>query len=217
MNKNLFQVCLSAVFCLISTQSIAQSNVEQKVYGGFDFARVTFKDQTSLASILVSSVGGTASSTQDTGVSISRFYGGYALTENLGAEIGYLTTSQANATFSGVSRTGVAYSGNATYKVSGLDYAAVIRPSKASGMNGLFFKIGGHSLSGDSSVNVISGAGAGAASSTVRGSGTLYGFGYETDISPKMAVRFGYTNYNKIAGVTGSDANIYSVGVNFKF
>ena len=217
MKKNLFQVCLSAVFCLVSTQSIAQSNVEQKVYGGFDFARVTFKDQTSIASILVSSVGGTASSTQDTGVSISRFYGGYGFTENLGAEIGYVTSSQANATFSGVSRTGVAYSGTATYKVSGLDYAAVIRPSKASGMNGLFFKLGGHSFTGDTSVRIVSGAGAGAASSSVSGTGTLYGFGYEADISPTMAVRYAYTNYKTIAGVNGSDANIYSVGVNFKF
>ena len=116
-----------------------------------------------------------------------------------------------------MSRTGVAYSGNATYKVSGFDYAAVIRPSKDSGINGLFFKLGGHSLSGDSSVSIVSGAGAGAASSSVSGSGTLYGFGYETEISPMMVARFGYTNYKTIAGVSGSDANIYSVGVNFKF
>lgn len=217
MKKNLFQFSLCAVLCLTATQAMAQSASEQKAYGGLEYAWVKFKDQTSIASILVSSLGGTATSTQDTGVGVGRFYGGYAFTENLGAEIGYVTSSKANATYSGVARNGVAYSGNATYEVSGFDYAAVIRPSKASGMNGLFFKLGGHSLSGDSTVRVVTGAGSGAASSSVSGSGTLYGFGYESDISPKMAVRFAYTNYSKIAGVSGSDANIYTVGVNFKF
>lgn len=217
MKKNLFQFSLCTILCLAATHAMAQNASEQKAYGGIEYAWVKFKDQTSIASVLVSSVGGTATSTQDTGIGVGRFYGGYAFTENLGAEIGYVTSSKANATFSGVARNGVAYSGNATYKVSGVDYAAVIRPSKASGMNGLFFKLGGHSLSGDSTVSVVSGAGAGAASSSVSGSGTLYGLGYEADISPKMALRFAYTNYSKIAGVSGSDANIYTVGVNFKF
>ena len=170
-----------------------------------------------MASVLVSSVGGTASSTQDTGVGIGRLFGGYAFTENVGAEIGYVTSGAANATFSGVARNGVAYSGTAQYKVSGVDYAVVLRPSKATGLNGLFFKLGGHALSAENEVRVVTGAGSGAATSTVSGSGTLYGVGYEADLAPNLALRVAYANYSKIAGVSGSDANIYTVGITFKF
>ena len=60
------------------------------------------------------------------------------------------SSTTATASFSGVARNGVAYSGNASYQVSGFDYAAVIRPSISSGMRGLFFKLGAHSFSGDS-------------------------------------------------------------------
>lgn len=217
MNKQFLQVGLGMAAFLIAAPSIAQTSTEQKAYGGVEYAWVKFKDQTSIASVLVGSVGGTATSTQDTGISIGRFYGGYALTENLGVEIGYVMSGTANATFSGVARNGVAYSGNAQIKVSGVDYAAVFRPSKASGLNGLFFKLGGHSLSGDTTVSLITGAGSGAASTSVSGSGTLYGLGYEAEIAPNMAVRAAYTTYSKIAGVSGSDANIYTVGLNFKF
>ena len=51
----------------------------------------------------------------------------------------------------------------------------------------------------------------------MSGTGTLFGIGYDSEISQNMNVRYAYTNYNKIAGVTGSEANVFTIGVNFKF
>lgn len=212
--KKIVLILLSSFFIPIS---YAQDSGDQKTYFGAEYAFVKFKDQSSIASVLVSSVGGSATSTQDTGITVGRFFGGYSFTENLGAELGYITSSVANATFSGVSRSGVSYSGTAQYKLSGVDYSAVLRPDKSSNLNGLFFKLGLHSITAQNDVSVITGSGSGAASSKVSGTGTLAGIGYEQTISPNTAARYSYAIYDKIAGVSGSSASLYTVSVIYKF
>jgi len=217
MSRILSNFFLTLGLCCIGSGAFAQQVPDKKGYVGAEYSWVKFKDETSIASILVSAVGGSASSTQDTGISIGRFFGGYSFTENIGAEVGYVVSGTANATFSGTASNGTSYSGTASYKLSGLDYSALVRPSKSSGLNGLFFKLGGHSLSGTNTVTLTTGSGSGAASSTVSGSGTLYGLGYDANISRDTSLRLGYTVYNRVAGVSGSDANVLSVGVAFRF
>jgi hypothetical protein len=216
--KHLFKSAIAvAALGLCVTSSFAQSANTSKGYIGAEYGSVKFKDQTSLASGLVNLVGGTASSVQDTGISVGRFFGGLTVTENFDAELGYITSGSANATFSGVSRTAVAYSGSATVKVSGLDYSALVRPSHSTGLNGLFLRVGGHSLSTQTDVSLAVGATAGVSSTTTSGTGSLFGIGYDGKFNDQIGYRVAYTAYNSVAGVSGNDVTLLSVGLVVKF
>lgn len=206
-----------AVISLCATSALAQDTNATKGYFGAEFGSVTFKDQTSFATVLVNAVGGTATSTQDTGVNVGRIFGGLAVNENFGAELGYIFTNTANATFSGVSRSAVAYSGSATQKTTGFDYSALIRPSQSTGLNGLFLRVGGHSLSTQASVSLVTGSSSGASSSTTSGTGSLLGIGYDAKINDKLDFRVAYTGYNSVAGVSGNDLSLLSIGLIAKF
>lgn len=202
---------------LCATSSFAQDAKTSKGYVGAEFGSFRFKDQTSIASGLVSAVGGSASSTQDTGMTVGRFFGGLAITENFGAELGYITSGSASGTFSGVSRSAVAYSGSATIKVSGIDYSALVRPSQSTGLNGLFLRVGGHSLSTQTDVSVATGTTSGASNTTANGTGSLFGVGYDAKITDAFGVRVAYTTYNSVSGVSGNDVSLFTVGLLAKF
>ncbi len=202
---------------LTSSLALAQSAEPSKGYLGVEYGAVKFKDQTSVASALVSAVGGSASSVQDTGISVGRFFGGINLTENVGAELGYVMSGTANATFSGVSRTSVAYSGSASQKISGFDYSALIRPSVSTGLNGVFMRVGGHSLSIQTDVSIVTGSSSGVSGSTTSGTGSLIGIGYDGKINDKLDFRIAYTSYNNVAGISGNDSNLWTVGLIGRF
>jgi len=202
---------------LCTTSSFAQNASPSKGYLGFEFGSVKFKDEQSIASGLVNAVGGTASSSQDTGTTVGRLFGGMNLNENFGAELGYVMSGSASATFSGVSRTSVAYSGNATQKTTGFDYSALVRPNVSTGYNGLFLRVGGHSLSTKVDVNIVAGGSSGVNSSTTSGTGSLIGFGYDGKINDKLDFRVAYTSYNSVAGISGNDTSLISFGLISKF
>lgn len=205
-------IAVAASLCAIT--SFAQ---EAKGYIGAEYGAIRFNNTTSLASGLVAAVGGSASSVQDTGMGVGRFFGGLVINENISAELGYVLTGNANASFSGVSRTSVSYSGTATQKASGFDYSALIRPSVSTGLNGLFFRVGGHSMTIDTSVTLLTGTSVGVASGKTSGTGSLYGLGYDIELNNKSNIRLGYTAYNSVAGSSGSDVTAFTVGFVAKF
>lgn len=216
--KHILKFTISAtVISLCATSSFAQDANPSKGYMGAEFGSVKFKDQTSIATSLVNVVGGSATSVQDTGVSVGRFFGGLTVTENFSAELGYIYTGTANASFSGVSRTSVAYSGTASQKTTGFDYSALIRPNQSTGLNGLFLRVGGHSLSTQVDVSLATGSSSGATSATTSGSGSLIGFGYDGKINDKLDFRVAYTRYNTVAGISSNDASLLSFGLIAKF
>lgn len=217
MNRNLIPLISLLVAGTFSTLASAQHANSLKPYVGVEFGRVSFKDQTTVASVLVNAVGGSASSVQDTGFSIGRYFAGLNVNENFGAEVAYIYSSTASATFSGVSRTAVAYTGTSTLLTSGVDYSVLVRPSVSSGVNGLFARIGGHSLSVKNEVTLLTGTTSGAASATTSGTGLLYGVGYDGKISDKVDFRVGWTMYNTVAGITGNDNSSFTVGILAKF
>jgi hypothetical protein len=121
---------------LISTlmgTSIAQAqsmNNSTNFYVGADLGYSSVSDNSQqLANALVTSVGGSATVTQNTGVAIGRLFGGYKINENFALELGYGASSNVNYSFSGISRSSVAYTGSASESIYGLDYAVVVRPS----------------------------------------------------------------------------------------
>lgn len=208
-------ICIAASLCAVT--AFAQNSNTSNGYIGFEFGSFQFKDQTTVASGLVSVVGGSATSVQDTGMGVGRFFGGMNFNENVGAEIGYVMTSTANASFSGVSSGSVAYSGTATQKASGLDFSALIRPGTATGLNGLFLRAGGHSMSVQTDVTLLTGSGSGASSATKSGTGGLIGIGYDGKINDKLDFRVAYTSYSTIGGVSGNDVSLFTIGLVSKF
>jgi hypothetical protein len=212
-----YVIATAVAAAVFAPQAFAQDTNGNKFYVGAEYGSFQFKDQSSVATALVGAVGGTASSTQDTGMGVGRFFGGIAITENFGAELGYIYSGSANATFSGVSRTGVAYSGSATQKAYGLDYSAIIRPSISTGLNGMFVRVGGHSLSVESSVSIATGGASGVGSATTSGTGSLIGIGYDGAFNNKLGYRLAYTSYNGVAGASGNDVSLFSLGIIAKF
>lgn len=217
MNHFLQTSAAIAVLGLCATSSFAQEANFSKGYFSFEYGTVKFKDQQSIASALVNAVGGTATSVQDTGTTVGRIFGGMNFTENVGAELGYIIAGTANASFSGVSRTAVAYSGSLTQKTSGFDYSALVRPSINTGYNGLFVRLGGHTISNTTEVTIVTGSSLGITGSTTSGTGSLIGVGYDGKINNQLDYRIAYTAYNSIAGVSGNDITYLSFGLIAKF
>jgi OOP family OmpA-OmpF porin len=214
MKKLLIALAISST--LISTQSFAADKKSMGPYGGVElgYSKVD-NDTQSTANSLVNEVGGAVTVSQDTSVAVGRLFGGYNINEYVALELGYIRTGDVSQRASGVAGNSVPYTASADVSVSGVDYSVLLRPSIASGWNGLFGRIGGHYLeaSADYSVTAI-----GSASGNIsnKGSGFLVGLGYETSIANNVGFRAGYTHYSNLAGDDGY-ANVFSIGVLGKF
>jgi OOP family OmpA-OmpF porin len=201
---------------LISTQSFAADTKLVGPYGGVElgYSKVE-SDAQSTANSLVNEVGGAVTVSQDTSVAIGRLFGGYNMNEYVALELGYIRTGDVSQRASGVAGNSVPYTASADVSVSGVDYSVLLRPSIASGWNGLFGKVGGHYLeaSADYTATAI-----GSVSGNIsnKGSGFLLGLGYETSIADNIGFRTSYTYYNNLAGGDGY-ANVFSIGVLGKF
>ena len=119
--KNLVLVT-TAVITFPILVSAQESQFSSKPYVGIDVGYSRVKDQSSeIGLALVRAVGGSASVSQDSNAYIGRLFGGYKVTENIDVELGYMTTNNITASFTGVSSGSVAYSGSVDVKVSGFD------------------------------------------------------------------------------------------------
>lgn len=212
-------VALAAVSVMFSASAFAQNKPFTKgFYAGAELGFSQLSDQSGPAqAALVSAVGGTASVSQDRSVLFGRLLGGYSVTENVDLELGYTQSDDATARFSGVTRTAVAYSGNATLDVSGFDYSVLLRPSISTGWNGLFVRLGANNLKINAAVTLTAGAGTGATVSSKSGTGYQVGIGYDARLASGVDVRFSYTRLERIAGESGENADIFSIGIMKKF
>lgn len=84
-------------------------------------------------------------------------------------------------------------------------------------MNGLFGRLGGHSLKANQTATLTSGVGSGAAVGSVSGTGYQFGFGYDAEISNGFDFRASYTRLQQVAGQSGSNANLFSIGILKRF
>ena len=215
-----FAFKLAAVAVLLSSLGFAhaQSNSPEKFYGGLEVGRSNVANQTgTLTSSLVSLLGGSASATQGSSINDYRVFGGYKLNENVNFELGYLQTSSLGLNFSGRSSGSVAYTGSAGFKFSGFDYSVLLRPDVATGMNGLFFRLGGHSLKSTTDVSVTVSGSSTSSTTSQSGTGTLFGIGYDINIAKNVDLRASVNRLNKLAGQSDANATVYSVGVLTRF
>ena len=205
-----FKVIAIALASIASFSAYADQG---KTYWGGEFGISKLDDQTgSITSGLVSAVGGAATATQDSNISTFKILGGYRYTENLDLEVAYFQSGTANLNFNGVSRGAVAYTGNASLKFSGFEYAANVRPSVASGWNDLYFRVGGHSSKLESNVSINANAVSASSGKSYSGTGTLYGVGYDQKFNETTKVRYSVVKYSKMGGESDSGGTVYSIG-----
>jgi opacity protein-like surface antigen len=209
-------IALAVTSALISIQVFAADTKLVGAYGGVElgYSKVE-NDAQSTANSLVNEVGGAVTVTQDTSVAIGRAFGGFNINENIAVELGYIRTSDVSQQAAGVAGNSVAYTAKADVSVSGVDYSVLLRPSLASGWNGLFGRVGGHYLEASSDVTVTA-ASTVTMSRNVSGGGFLVGLGYDTSVSDNIDLRASYTYLNNLAGGDGY-ANVFSIGVLGKF
>jgi hypothetical protein len=211
MSKNQNQLILALIAAAISSSAFADEGAfVARPYLGVDLGYTKVKDEAqSIANSLVSAVGGAATVTQDTSAYAGRIFAGYKVTENFDLEIAYLKTNNIGVSFSGVASSGTAYVGSSNITIGGFDYSALIRPSISSGYNNLYFRFGGTNLETKTSATVNGYS----VSQNTNGTGLQYGIGYDSDISTGIKSRIAFTHYDKISGVSGNYANVFSVGI----
>lgn len=202
--------------------SIAVANAQSfkaGPYAGLEFGAEKVQNQTqSTANALVAAVGGSASVTQDTTMYDGRIFGGYKIVEYVDLELGYTQTSTINMNYTGRSGGGVAYSGNANLNVNGADYSALLRPSIASGFNGLFVRVGGTYLSSNQNASLAASNGVSASSSLNKsGSGYIVGLGYDYPITKDFDFRASYNYLGNVAGISNNYANRLAIAILGKF
>lgn len=209
---------LIAAACLTVGLAAQAQTVDKKFYGGIEVGVTQISDQTAATNAsLVSALGGTASSSQDTSVNDYRIFGGYKFNENIGAELGYMQTSNFDMTVRGVTGGSVAYTGSASAKLSGYDYSVLLRPSISSNLNNLFLRLGGHYYTADATGSVTATGGNASMNTSKSGSGFLYGIGYDLNVLDNVGVRFSVNHLDKIAGDSENSATVYSIGVLARF
>ena len=216
--KNMKKFLIAATF-LAGGAAQAQIQVfEAQFYGGVELGTARIENSTaSLTALARSSLGGTASATQDSSVNSYRLFGGYKVHEHVDLEFGYAQTSRFGMNLSGRTGNGVAYTANASTKISGLDYSVLLRPSIASGFNNLFFRVGGHNYTADQSGSVLISGTRLNVNSSESGSGTMYGLGYDAQVAKNIKLRLSANHLNRIAGISGNSGTIYSIGVLTRF
>jgi len=206
MKKIITAVALVAA----SLSALAQAQ-SQGFYigGGGNYSSINDTPEKANANF-VSILGGTASTTMDTSVTSLRLVGGYKVNENFAIEVGYLNSSKFNLSASGTSGSSQAWKATGDTSFSGVDVAAIIRPSIASGYNAFFATIGMHSYKSKTGVALTVDGQTYSSVTKNSGSGTMFGAGYDLNLDKDLDLRLTYIRANKIAGESENYSN--SVG-----
>jgi hypothetical protein len=171
------------MFVLMSLQLHAEESADKNVYLGLEGGYVKIQDVD--------------------GVEYGRLFSGIKLNQNVAFELGLFRTGDTDYRFSYATVSAYGY---------GYDASVIVRPDESSGVNGLFFRLGGHydryefSCRGYCNVDTAS----------LSGGGALAGVGYDAKLNDSVSARFSYTYYDRVAG-TSSSANSAAIGILFKF
>lgn len=182
------------------------------VYGGISIGQTTVPTTTdgrlfaeAIAEITHGSVTEYTDSKQLSNWSI---LGGYKLNESLAVELSYGEIKTKKYSF----MTDTSYGANTESNYKGFSLGIVVRPPIDTGLNRLFGVIGVHNYTAKGSgVSWSAGTFSDNGSTSVSGTGSLYGFGYDLDISKNTSLRFDVRRMNKVAGT--SDANFTNLNV----
>ncbi len=183
----------------------AQTAAPSQFYIGIDGARQKLKFNDDVPGGPVAPAGITDSKTT------ARLFGGYQITPNWAVELGY-----ANKNYSlNVNNTSERTTGS--LRLKGLDLGVTYKFTDS--LPGFFVKGGfsrfkySGSVSGTNLVDGSTFTGSGSES----GTGPMFGFGYEANLTGNLDGRIGYTQYNKVAGDSDVKLRMFYVGLKYRF
>lgn len=212
--KSALAIAASALFLT----SVHAQDFKPGFYAGADLGYSPIHDLSgSPASEISSFAGGAVDISRDKGAFSGRVFGGYKVLENIDIELGYFQSASYSENFHGEADGGMSYSGNASQKVSGLDYSVLLRPSISTGFNGAFLRLGGHYSRAKHHMSVTSDGVTGAASGSGSGAGVMAGIGYDYAIAKNVDLRGEYNHMESVGGRSDTPMNTFRIGVVGKF
>lgn len=178
-------------------------------YGGIEGGFASVKtDAQATAQTIANLSGSTVTYTYDKGVYVGRAFISQDINDKIAIEVGGFVSSATTNTYvlSGASA-------REDYSATGLDASAVFKLADT----GLFTKAGFHysQASGSSSVSI--GGATYAAKGDSSGAGLLLGIGYQAKLSEDTYWRTTYSYYDRIAGLSGVNINLLTIGILKKF
>lgn len=194
------KITAAVLLSLVSTAATAL-DVFGGVEGGYAFVDIN-ADTT--AQTLANLSGRTTTYTYDRAALTGRVFGGVKISQSLSAEIGYFTSMSLDATYTNSLGTA-----NESYRTGGFDVSATYRPEP----KGLFIRAGIHRSEVTGNANVSIGGYSASASASQSGVGFLAGAGYSFALSDDLEWFVAATHYNKLGGMSGTNANLVSAGV----
>lgn len=204
---------------LVSLSGFTAAQESKKLYGGIEYGASRISGQAQeIANALVSTVGGSATVTQDLGAYTGRLFVGYRLNDKWSVEGGFFRSGDFKLSATGRSGAGVTYSLNGAIDTQGVDLSAVYFPmATKANREGFFLRGGVHSSSVEFSSSLVTGGQTTNSSSKDSGMGYLFGIGYDWRLGKDAFVRTSITRLMKLGGESDSDANYYAVGVGMSF
>jgi hypothetical protein len=210
-------IATAVVSALVSSQAFAENAKPIGIYIGVDAGYAwadTKAPQT--AQYLANLTGYTTTYTYDKAAPVGRIFVGYTINENIALEGGYFGTADYTNNYAQARGTA-----SENFSASGFDYSVLLRPTIESGFNNFFARIGGQysEISSAGSVVYVGTTYSLAATGTAnaKGSGVIFGLGYDFALDKNIGGRVGYTRMNSLGGVSGADADVLTVGVKATF
>lgn len=141
-----------------------------------------------------------------------RIYGGHRIDPLIRLEAGYFRTANLTANYRIYSNNSSAYA-TESYSASGVDAAVLLHPENS----GLFARVGVHASQLNASASYTDIAYRASIGLQRSGVGALVGLGYEYDRDTQNAIRYGWTRYMGVGGVSGADVDFISAAWMMKF
>ena len=192
------------VAAMLAAGSAAAQTADSGVYVGVEGAYFSVNS--------IATPSGARKTSETTDVGALRAMVGYQFNKNLALELGYFATDDLKQSGTNLART-------ATYETKidtkGADLALVYKFTEF--VPGLYLKAGATRSKVSGSITARSGSAVASSSDSVTGTGYLFGLGYEFAVSQNLGARLGYTRYEKLGGESDNKANVFSLGVKYKF
>lgn len=160
------------------------------------------------AQAIANTVGSTVYYTYNPVTAAFRVFGGHRVDPLLRLELGYFRTANLTANY----RFDSAYA-TESYSASGVDAAVLLHPENS----GWFGRVGVHASQLNASASYTDINYRGSIGLQRSGVGALAGLGFEYDRDTQNTIRYGWTRYFGVGGVSGADVDFISAAWMVKF
>lgn len=219
MNKlqKLLVATVMALISVLTTNVYAESFVGVSV-GSASYPDFVTSDTTSVVNAVAAANPGitiVGNGVQDKSGSGTKLFGGTWISDNLGAEVGYVDFGKPTET---ITTTGVTTTWKASVTASAF-YGALLGGVKVGDGTRIFGKLGLYSSSATFKGSVVGPGGTAGISQSVSNTGTMLGIGSSFQITKDIGLRLEYESYGKVKINDYSEADIgmLSVGLAYTF